>query len=55
MKTGSLEMLELVVVRAREQMTHDMLQPPHESHTAQEKKQLQVQFKQRYLLAVLMV
>jgi hypothetical protein len=30
-------MLELVMARAREQMTHEMLQPPHESPTAQER------------------
>jgi hypothetical protein len=39
-KTGSLEMLELVMVRAREQMTHEMLKPAHESHTAQERNNL---------------
>jgi hypothetical protein len=34
-KTGSLEMLELVV--AIEQMAHEMLKPPHEYHIAQGK------------------
>jgi hypothetical protein len=41
-KTGSLEMLELVVARAREHMTHEMLKPPHGSHIAQERNNLSI-------------
>jgi hypothetical protein len=36
-KTRSLEMLELVMARVREQRSHEMLQPPHGSHIAQER------------------
>jgi hypothetical protein len=35
-------MLELVMVRSREQMTHEMLKPPHESHIAEERKRLRI-------------
>jgi hypothetical protein len=41
-RTGWLEMLELVMVRAREQMTHEMLKPAYESHTAQERNSLSI-------------
>jgi hypothetical protein len=33
-------MLELVMARAREQMTHELVKPPHESHIAEERNSL---------------
>jgi hypothetical protein len=33
-------MLELVMARAREQMTDEILKPPHESHIAKERNSL---------------
>jgi hypothetical protein len=54
-ETGSLEMLELVVARAREQMTHEMLKPPHESHIAQKKPNFKYSSNRNVFQAALVV